>query len=78
MAEYDLMIAEKGEERTNVIQISFSGVSVMWDLDEHKEVTFLAKPNEFNSSSNYVATGFVPSLFDNPKDPKMSNAVFFT
>lgn len=61
-------VAEKGEIRVNVIQITFAGVSIMWDLDEHKEVTFLAKPAEFSNKNDYVVTGFAPFLFLNPND----------
>lgn len=44
VADYDMLIAEKGESRENAIQITFSDLAIMWDLDEQKEVTFLAKP----------------------------------
>lgn len=79
LAQYDINTAEKGEERTNVIQISFGNVSIMWDLDEHKEVTFMSKPDELlNSSDTYVVTGFVPYLKKVTANPHMSNVVYFT
>lgn len=33
-------IAEKGEFRPNVIQVSFAALTVLWCLDENKEVIF--------------------------------------
>jgi hypothetical protein len=38
-------MAEKNEFRGNVIQISFTNLSILWDLDENKEVTFLENPS---------------------------------
>lgn len=45
VADHDMLIAEKGESRLNAIQITFSELGIMWDLDEHKEVTYLQKPD---------------------------------
>ena len=53
-----MLIAEKGESRSNAIQITFSELAIMWDLDENKEVTFLQKPEQFSNASDYIATGF--------------------
>jgi hypothetical protein len=79
VAQYDIDVAEKGEERTNVIQISFGNVSIMWDLDEHKEVTFISKPDELlNNAENYVVTGFVPYLKKDLHKTHMSNVAYFT
>lgn len=56
-------MAEKDETRTDAIQISFGNVSIMWDLFENKEVTFMSKPGELlNNLETYVATGFVPYM----------------
>jgi len=41
VTELDIKIAEKGESRRNAIQITFSDLAIMWDLDENKEVTYL-------------------------------------
>jgi hypothetical protein len=38
VADCDLVIVEKSEERRNTIQITFSNIAIIWDLDEHKEV----------------------------------------
>lgn len=57
---YDLALSEKGEKRYNVIQISLNKLSIMWDLNEDKEVTFIANPQDFASIDNYMPTGFVP------------------
>lgn len=39
----DLEMAEKAEIRKNVIQITFPGVALLWDLQEDKEVSFIWK-----------------------------------
>lgn len=38
VADCDLIIAEKSEVRKNTIQITFSEIAIIWDLDENKEV----------------------------------------
>ena len=43
VAQCDLLIAEKEVERENVIQITFASMAILWDLDQHKEVTFISK-----------------------------------
>jgi hypothetical protein len=40
---YNVEIAEKGETRENVIQISFATAAMLWCLDENKEVSFVEK-----------------------------------
>lgn len=75
--EYNLNIAEKGESRSNVIQVTFTVLAFLWDLDEHKEVTFLTKPQEFNSPDSYVPNGFVPFAFRNYKNQKMNDIKYF-
>lgn len=64
VSDFNLEIAEKGEVRINVIQISFSDQAIMWDLDENKEVTFLTKPTNFADQEDYISTGFVPHMLD--------------
>jgi hypothetical protein len=75
---YDLALAEKGEVRHNVIQISLTGLSIMWDLDEDKEVTFHQNPSDFDSINSYMPTGFVPHHYEDPSDPNVGRAVYFT
>jgi hypothetical protein len=67
VAKYDLKIVEKARARPNVIQISFKDLSVMWDLDEDREVSFINKPCDFGSQRTYVPTGFVPHGYKNLK-----------
>jgi hypothetical protein len=62
-----MRVVEKGEVRENAIQITFSELSIMWDLNEDKEVTFLQKPSEFATQRNFTMTGFVPHLFKGEK-----------
>lgn len=52
-------------------------MAFLWDMDEHKEVTFLAKPQEFNSPDSYVPNGFVPFAFRNWKNQKMNDIKYF-
>lgn len=58
----DLDVAEKNEERTNVIQISFTNLSLLWDLDENKEVNFCENPMQFIDYKNFVKSGVVPHV----------------
>jgi hypothetical protein len=75
---YEMRIADKGEERKNVVQISFADLAILWDLDENKEVTFLNKPQEFADNEHYIATGFVTYRQFSKKQNLMSQASFFT
>lgn len=45
VTKHNIRIAEKGEPRENLIQISFSKVSILWDLeeDENREVVFVER-----------------------------------
>jgi hypothetical protein len=74
--QQDIDIAEKGERRTNVVQITFKDLALMWDLKEHKEVLFINKLEEFDTSDTYVVTGFRPYLHSK-KLADLSNASFF-
>lgn len=47
--EFDMKVVEKGEDRQNAIQIIFSEISIIWDLNENKEVAHLSKPDEFSN-----------------------------
>lgn len=77
VADYDFKICEKDGVRHNVIQISFSELTIIWDLDDNKEVTFMTKPSDFASQRDYVASGFVPHFFTG--DTKhMSKTAFFS
>lgn len=40
-SKHNVDIAEKGELRENVIQVSFADVAILWCLDENKEVNFI-------------------------------------
>ena len=59
----DICIAEKKEKRPNTIQITFQNAAMIWDLDEHKEVSYISKLEEFASSKQFVTTGFKPYVF---------------
>jgi len=41
VSDNDHDVIEKNEVRHNMIQISLSNLSLIWDLDEKKEVTFI-------------------------------------
>jgi len=56
----DVGIAEKNEMREDCIQISFANLSLIWDLYENKEVTFLENPSQFSNHKHYVRTGMSP------------------
>ena len=74
----DIQHADKAEDRKNVIQISFSELAIMWDLDEKKEVTFISKPSDFSEPTNYFVTGFVMYSQNNESKFKMRDSQFFT
>ena len=38
---HDMAILDKNELRPDMIQISFSNLSIVWDLDENKEVSYV-------------------------------------
>lgn len=59
VAQCDLLIAEKEVERENVIQITFASMAILWDLDQHKEVTFISKQSHFANQNDYTPTGFI-------------------
>ena len=42
-SDYNITVAEKGEVRKNVIQVSFANTAILWCLDENKEVIFIEK-----------------------------------
>ena len=42
-SEFNVQIAEKGEIRPNVIQVSFKNKSILWDIAENKEVLFIER-----------------------------------
>jgi hypothetical protein len=46
-----LFILEKNEIREDVIQISFSNLTIVWDLaeKENKEVAFVENPHHFST-----------------------------
>lgn len=77
VADYDLMIAEKNERMNNAIQITFSEIAIIWDLDSNKEVQFLTKPSHFSREKDYQPTGFVPHTYETA-DQNMREAVFMT
>jgi len=56
-------VIEKNEVRHNMIQISFSNLSLIWDLDEDKEVTFVENPGQLIHYNSFVRTGIVPHIF---------------
>lgn len=66
----DLDIAERNEKRNNVIQISFHNLSMIWDLDENKEVTFIENPQQLIQFNKFVRTGNIPHLFTFKKEMK--------
>ena len=74
----DVNTVEKAEDRDNTIQITMKDLALIWDLDEHKEVLFLNKMEEFDTSITYIVTGFKPYLHGHKTAvPDMSNALFF-
>jgi hypothetical protein len=56
-------VIEKNEVRHNMIQISFSNLSLIWDLDEDKEVTFVENPGQLIHYNSFVRIGIVPHVF---------------
>lgn len=63
MSHTDNDVIEKNEVRHNMIQISFSNLSLIWDLDEDKEVTFVENPGQLIHYNSFVRTGIVPHVF---------------
>jgi len=41
MSSQDNNIVDKFEKRTDLIQISFANLAIVWDLNENKEVAFV-------------------------------------
>jgi len=61
----------------NLIQICMNEVSVLWELDGNKEVSFLRHQHPLASSENFVPTGF--TLFKHrDADKFMENTEIFT
>ena len=63
-------ITEKGEFREDLLQISFSKVSIIWDLnyDENREVSFVERIDQLFSYNKMVKTGLVPHEQPEMKD----------
>lgn len=78
VATIDLNMAEKAEQRTNVIQITFPGVAILWDLDENKEVQFIWKQSQFAHHDQFVPTGFTLHQFLSPERRLMQETADFT
>lgn len=54
--------------------MSFSDLTLLWDLTENKEVTFIENPSHFASHDSFVLTGVTPHMHVFNKD--MKNARF--
>lgn len=53
-------------------------MSIIWDLHEHKEVSFISKPDELlNNMENYVVTGFRPYFHNSIKSKNMADITYF-
>jgi hypothetical protein len=63
----DFDVIEKNEIRKNMIQISFSNLSLIWDLIENKEVTFVENPSQLILYNSFVRTGILPQVLGNQK-----------
>ena len=60
-----------------MIQICMNDVSIVWELDGNKEVSFLRHQHPLASAENFVPTGF--TLFKHTDTDKfMQNTDFFT
>ena len=57
MLEPDLQIVDKEKTRKNVIQLVFNELTILWDLDRNKEVTFVHGQTQFNTADTFVRTG---------------------
>ena len=49
---------QNGEKAPNLIQISLNDVTILWNLDGNREVSFLWHQHPLASSENFVQTGF--------------------
>ena len=67
MSNNDFDVIEKNEIRKNMIQISFSNLSLIWDLNENKEVTFVENPSQLILYNSFVRTGILPHVLGNQK-----------
>jgi hypothetical protein len=73
----DLNILDKTGECQNAIQISFSDISVAWNLDKNWELTFITKLDQFATQKSYTPTGFVPHLAKDNASKLMDEQRFF-
>ena len=74
LSQKDLEVVEKAEKRDNCVQISFINLSIVWDLNEGKEVTFIENPSQLIEAKSFVRTGIVPHTMMGTKH--MQNAMF--
>ena len=51
-------VASYNEKARNLIQISTNDVTIVWELDGNKEVSFLRHQHPLACSENFVPTGF--------------------
>ena len=72
VSENDFDVIEKNEVRHNMIQISFSNLSLIWDLDENKEVTFVENPGQLILYNSFVRTGILPHRLTNQKEMRFA------
>ena len=67
---HDMSILDKNELRPDMIQISFSNLAIVWDLNENKEVAYVENKSQFNTSDSYVNCGIVPHTHKKTKNMK--------
>ncbi len=61
--DFNVRVAEKGEIRKNVIQISGKKVSFLWDVNENKEIIFCENQRQFFNYDTFVHTGMLPHCY---------------